>query len=386
MTYRILQVLPQLDSRGGGVQRGTLDLAGALVKAGWQSMVASAGGDHVPGLVRAGSLHFTLPLASKNPWRMWRNAAALARIIRQHDISLVHARSRAPAWSAYWACRRTGVPLVTTFHGSYSHQNRLKRRYNAVMTFGQRVIAISGYICDHIQQIYGTHPAKIRVIQRGVNLDQFDPAKVTARRMVQLAKDWRLPDGAPVIMLPGRLTRWKGQLLLLEALAQLNRPDLCCVLVGDDEGRSAYRQEVMAQLTALGLSEQVKLVGRCQDMPAAYRLADVVVVPSLDPEAFGRTMAEGMAMGCMVVASDHGAAPEVLGHGQYGWLFPPGDAPAMAEAMAKALSLSTADRVKMAGVNQAFVAKHFGLTQMAAQTMAVYEELINPLASLQKAA
>jgi glycosyltransferase involved in cell wall biosynthesis len=248
------------------------------------------------------------------------------------------------------------------------------------------VIAISGYICDHIQQIYGTHPAKIRVIQRGVNLDQFDPAKVTARRMVQLAKDWRLPDGAPVIMLPGRLTRWKGQLLLLEALAQLNRPDLCCVLVGDDEGRSAYRQEVMAQLTALGLSEQVKLVGRCQDMPAAYRLADVVVVPSLDPEAFGRTMAEGMAMGCMVVASDHGAAPEVLGHGQYGWLFPPGDAPAMAEAMAKALSLSTADRVKMAGANQAFVAKHFGLTQMAAQTMAVYEELINPLASLQKAA
>ena len=386
MTYRILQVLPQLDSRGGGVQRGTLDLAGALVKAGWQSMVASAGGDHVPGLVRAGSLHFTLPLASKNPWRIWRNAAALARLIRQHDIALVHARSRAPAWSAYWACRRTGVPLVTTFHGSYSHQNRLKRRYNAVMTFGQRVIAISGYIRDHIQQIYGTHPAKIRVIQRGVNLDQFDPAKVTAGRMVQLTKDWRLPDGAPVIMLPGRLTRWKGQLLLLEALAQLNRPDLCCVLVGDDEGRSAYRQEVMAQLTALGLSEQVKLVGRCQDMPAAYRLADVVVVPSLDPEAFGRTMAEGMAMGCMVVAADHGAAPEVLGHGQHGWLFPPGDAQAMAEAMAKALSLSTADRVKMAGVNQAFVAKHFGLTQMAAQTMAVYEELINPLASLQKAA
>jgi glycosyltransferase involved in cell wall biosynthesis len=278
------------------------------------------------------------------------------------------------------------VPLVTTFHGSYSHQNRLKRRYNAVMTFGQRVIAISGYIRDHIQQIYGTHPAKIRVIQRGVNLDQFDPAKVTAGRMVQLTKDWRLPDGAPVIMLPGRLTRWKGQLLLLEALAQLNRPDLCCVLVGDDEGRSAYRQEVMAQLTALGLSEQVKLVGRCQDMPAAYRLADVVVVPSLDPEAFGRTMAEGMAMGCMVVASDHGAAPEVLGHGKHGWLFTPGDAQAMAEAIAKALSLSTADRVKMAGANQAFVAKHFGLTQMAAQTMAVYEELINPLASLQKAA
>lgn len=386
MSFRILQVLPRLDSSGGGVQRGTLDLAGALVKAGWQSMVASAGGDHVPGLVRGGSQHFTLPLASKNPWRMWRNAAALARLIRQQDISLVHARSRAPAWSAYWACRRTGVPLVTTFHGSYNHQNRLKRRYNAVMTFGQRVIAISGYIRDHIQQIYGTNPAKIRVIQRGVNLDQFDPAKVATGRMVQLAKDWRLPDGAHVIMLPGRLTRWKGQLLLLEAMAQLKRPDLCCILVGGDEGRTAYRQEVMDRIEQLGLAAQVKLVGRCQDMPAAYRLADVVVVPSLDPEAFGRTMAEGMAMGCMVVASDHGAAPEVLGHGQYGWLFPPGDATALAAAIEAALGCNPAQRLAKAKTNQTFVTQHFGLTQMAAQTMAVYQELLNPLASMPKAA
>ncbi|MBM3602207.1 MAG: glycosyltransferase family 4 protein [Alphaproteobacteria bacterium] len=380
MTQRILQVLPRLDSSGGGVQRGTMDLAGALVKAGWTSMVASAGGDHVPGLVRGGSQHFTLPLASKNPWRMWRNAAALARLIRQHNIDLVHARSRAPAWSAYWACRRTGVPLVTTFHGSYNHQHRLKRRYNAVMTFGQRVIAISGYIRDHIQQIYGTNPAKIRVIQRGVNLDHFDPAKVAAGRMVQLAKEWQLPDGAAVIMLPGRLTRWKGQLLLLQALARLNRPDVCTLLVGDDEGRTAYRQELQQHLNDLGLSAQVKLVGRCQDMPAAYRLADVVVVPSLDPEAFGRTMAEGLAMGCLVVAADHGAAPEVLAQGQYGWLFTPGDAEALAAALAKALSLSGNERLSMATTNQAYVAQHFSLKDMAAQTLNVYQELLNPLA------
>jgi glycosyltransferase involved in cell wall biosynthesis len=276
----------------------------------------------VPGLVRGGSQHFTLPLASKNPWRMWRNAAALARLIRQQDISLVHARSRAPAWSAYWACRRTGVPLVTTFHGSYNHQNRLKRRYNAVMTFGQRVIAISGYIRDHIQQIYGTNPAKIQVIQRGSIWINSIPPRWRRGGWCSWLRIGGCPMGArhhaawPIDTLEGAAVAVRG-----DGATESTRPVLASWWAGM-RGAPPIAKEVMDRIEQLGLSAQVKLVGRCQDMPAAYRLADVVVVPSLDPEAFGRTMAEGMAMGCMVVASDHGAAPEVLGHGQYGWLFP----------------------------------------------------------------
>ncbi|MGF1609928.1 MAG: glycosyltransferase [Kiloniellales bacterium] len=219
----ILQVLPRLGT--GGAERGTVDVAQAIVAAGGTAIVASEGGALERELARAGAHHVTLPLASKNPLVMRRNVGRLESLIEEHEVDILHARSRAPAWSAAAAARRKGCHFVTTFHGTYNASLPFKLRYNAIMVSGERVIAISEFIARHIHETYAVEPARIRVIQRGVDLARFDPAKVSAERVIQLARAWRLPDGVPLIMLPGRLTRWKGQLLLLDALASLAELD-----------------------------------------------------------------------------------------------------------------------------------------------------------------
>jgi glycosyltransferase involved in cell wall biosynthesis len=209
----VLQVLPSLVT--GGVERGTVEIAQALAEAEATALVASAGGRLVRQIERAGGIHITLPLATKSPLRIWRNAGALEGLIRGRKVSLVHARSRAPAWSAWVACQRTGVPFVTTYHGAYGEEFPLKRRYNAVMARGRIVIAASRYIADLITARHGLDPARIWVIPRGVDPLVFDPAIVSGSRIAKLAADWRLPDGVRTVVLPGRLTAWKGHPVLL---------------------------------------------------------------------------------------------------------------------------------------------------------------------------
>ena len=209
-----MQVLPSLVS--GGVETGTIDIAKALVDKGHRAIVVSSGGQMVSFLDDIKATHITLPVHSKNPVVMWKNAQTLKQLIKQENIAVVHARSRAPAWSCYWATRSTNTPYITTFHGTYGAQNWLKRRYNAVMTRGERVIAISEFIAGHMRRIYGVEPTKLRVIPRGVKMDIFDPARVSAERIIQLSRQWQLRDDAPVVVLPGRLTRWKGQTVLIE--------------------------------------------------------------------------------------------------------------------------------------------------------------------------
>src|SRR5947208_6650313 len=199
----VLQVLPSLVS--GGAERGTVELAGALVEAGWASYVASGGGPLEYEIARAGARHLTLPLASKNPLVMGRNAVALERVIRQLDVDVVHARSRAPAWSACTAAHAAGRHFVTTFHNAYGARTALKRRYNSVMARGDRVIAISNFVADHAATLYGVGPDRLRTIPRGVDLEIFDPHRVGGQRIINLARQWRLPDGIPVVVLPGRL-------------------------------------------------------------------------------------------------------------------------------------------------------------------------------------
>ena len=211
----ILQVLPALVT--GGVERGTVDIAGAVAAHGWESLVASSGGPMVSELERAGVEHITLPLRSKNPLALHRNAGDLAQLIYDRGVDIVHARSRAPAWSAMTACRRVGRHLVTTYHGTYNAQNPFKRWYNSVMARGEKVIAISDFIAEHLRARYHVPPSRVVTIHRGVDVDVFDPARTSAERIIQLANAWRLPDGVPVVMLPGRLTRWKGQGVLIEA-------------------------------------------------------------------------------------------------------------------------------------------------------------------------
>lgn len=371
----VLQILPALGA-SGGVERGTVEIAGAVVQAGGRAIVASSGGALVHDLARVGAVHVELPLQSKNPVTMWRNIDRIAEVIKAENVDIVHARSRAPAWSAWMAAKRTNTHFVTTFHGTYGASNHLKRVYNSVMTRGERVIAISQFIAGHVRQLYGVPSGKIRVIHRGVDLDRFDPAKVTAQRVVNLATDWMLPDGMPVIMLPGRLTRWKGQPVVIDALGKLNRRDVRCLLVGGDQGREDYRAELEAMISARNLNEVVRLVDHCDDMPAAYMLTDVVISASTDPEAFGRVIAEAQALGRPVIATDHGGAKETVIPGETGWLVPPGDADALAAAIDKVLALDSAQRSTLAGKAITNVRDNFSKTAMCTKTLDVYDEVL----------
>ena len=282
----VLQVLPALET--GGVERGTVEIARALTTAGWGAVVASSGGALVADIQRAKAEHVALPLASKNPFTIHANIKRLIGVIERHDVDIVHARSRAPAWSAYYAARRTGRPFVTTFHGVYGTASAPKKRYNAVMARGDRVIAISNFIAEHVRSVYGVDSDRLRIVPRGVDLELFDPANVGASRLEQLVHRWRLPDGMPIIMLPGRLTRWKGQTVMIDALAILGRNDIRCLFVGSDAGHQGFRRRLEKRIAQRGLASIVHIADHCRDMPAAYMLADVAVSASLDPEAFGR--------------------------------------------------------------------------------------------------
>lgn len=370
----VLQVLPAMVA--GGVERGTIEVAAALTAAGWTALVASAGGPMRHELERAGARHFTLPLDSKNPFALYRNVRRLADLIEAEGVDIVHARSRAPAWSVYYAARRTRRHFVTTFHGTYGAQNRLKRHYNAILTKGERVIAISKFIAGHMRRLYGVDPNRLRVIPRGVKLDTFDPTRVSAERIIQLSRQWQLRDDAPLVLLPGRLTRWKGQGVLIAAIAALGEKNVQCRLVGADQGRLAYRKELETRIVDAGLSDIIKIADDCKDMPAAYMLADVVVSASTDPEAFGRVAAEAQAMGRPVIATDHGAARETVLPGKTGWLVPPGDAKKLAEALAWALELSPIDRDRLAAEARAHIVRNFSSQAMCAATLDVYREVL----------
>jgi len=371
----VLQIVPRLVS--GGAERGTVELAGALAAAGWTSYVASGGGPLERDIIRSGATHLTLPLASKNPLRMRRNATVLARLIRRLGIDIIHARSRAPAWSAWSAADATGRHFVTTFHNAYDARLSLKRWYNSVMARGERVIAISQFVADHAAQVYGIGPDRLRTIPRGVDLDIFDPSRVGAERIAGLARRWRLPDGAPVVMLPARLTRWKGGLDFIAAINALGRHDICCVLVGPEQ-RRGFRRELEAAIKRGGLAGLFRIVEECHDMPAAYMLADVVVSASNDPEGFGRVIIEAQAMGRPVVATAHGGSCETIEPGITGWLVPPRDPEALAKGIGEALLLGISERAQYARRTIAHIASRFTRQAMCARTIEVYEELLFP--------
>jgi len=370
----ILQVLPALVA--GGVERGTVDVAAAIVAAGWTALVASNGGPMVREIERAGATHVTMPVHSKNPLVMRRNIKRIAALMDARSVDIIHACSRAPARSAWAAARRTGRPLVTGLHGTYNASNRAKRWYNAIMARGDRVIAISDFIAEHARATYGVDEQRLRTIHRGIDTSTYEPGAVTPARMIRLAERWRLPDGAPVVMLPGRMTRWKGHAVLIDAVARVDRPNLRCLLVGAGTADQRYCAALRRRIAARGLQACVAIVEHCDDMPAAYMLADVVVSASVEPEAFGRVAVEAQAMGRPVVATDHGGARETVMHGRCGWLVPPGDAGATARAITEALSLDAAARADLAATARAHVCTHFTVETMCARTLDVYRELL----------
>ena len=372
----MLQVVPALVT--GGVERGTVDIAAALVAAGWRAVVASSGGPMVRELERAGAEHVTLPLAAKNPLALRRNATRLARLIEHGPIDIVHARSRAPAWSALWAAERTKRHFVTTFHSAYAGLSRPKRWYNSVMARGERVIAISEFVGRFAAETYGVPAERLRVIPRGVDFDRFDPAVVAPPRLIALAREWRLEEAKPVVMLPGRITRWKGALDLVDAAAWLGRSDIQVLLVGSEEQRPRFRNELIRRVRRRGLEGVVRMVGDCRDMPAAYMLADVVVSASSEPEGFGRVAVEAQAMGRPLIATDHGGTHETVLAGETGWLVQPGNPQALGAALEAALALDPAQRQVLGAHGRAWVTERFSVAKMCEATLAIYHELLFP--------
>ncbi|MEO8713667.1 MAG: glycosyltransferase family 4 protein [Acetobacteraceae bacterium] len=370
----ILQVLPALET--GGVERGTVEIAEAVARAGWTALVASAGGRMVAQVERVGGRHLALPLDAKGPVGIARNAGSLARLIRAERVDIVHARSRAPAWSAWFAARRTGARFVTTYHGTYGEDLPFKRHYNAVMARGEIVIAASRFIADLVARRHGVDPARIRVIPRGIDPMVFDPGAVSPERQARLRAAWSVPDGAPVVMLPGRLTGWKGQGVLIDAAARLARRDARVVLVGSDQGRRAYSEGLRGRAAALGLADRLHLAGDCDDMPAALLLADVVVHASTEPEAFGRVVIEAQAMGRPVVASDLGGPVETVVEGVSGWRVKPGDPAALAAAIDRVLALPETARRALGERARAGVLARCTTAAMQGATLDVYREVL----------
>lgn len=369
-----MQIIPELGA--GGAEQGCIDVAAEITASGAKSIVVSNGGNRLHELARIGAVHINLPVNSKNPLVMWNNIGRLRRLIRRHDVDIVHVRSRAPAWSAYKACKGTKAHFMTTCHAPYNIGSEIKRYYNSIITRGERVIAISNMVADYLRRNYRFDETKIRVVHNGIALEKFHPTAVTPERLITLARSWRIPDGANIVMLPARLTRWKGHHVLIEAISRLGRRDLFCVLIGADQGRTEYRKELEETIQQKGLGGRVRIVDHCNDMPAAYMLATVVVSASTDPEGFGRVPVEAQAMGRPVIATDHGGARETIIHGQTGWLIPPGEPQALADAIQESLSLSANQRAILATRAMGHIADHFTREQMTDKTMDVYAELL----------
>lgn len=371
----ILQVLPRLES--GGVERGTVEITSAIKQAGMKPLVASHGGALIPHINHAGGEHITLPLDRKNPFIIRSNAWRLYRLIKQRHINIIHARSRAPAWAAYYAAKWAGIPFMTTFHGIYGLESKWKKKYNSVMVKGERVIAVSEFVRDHILATYDIDPTKIRTIPRGVDFNLFDDSKVIPGRLQELTKSWGLYDNfAPVIFCPGRISRIKGQHVLIEALAKLGDMPFLCIIAGTDNGHEDYCEDLKDRIRELKLESKVRMLGPTNYMTEAYTLSNLVVVPSIQAESFGRVAIEAQAMGRVVIATDHGGARETIVNNETGYLVPPDDADAMAEAIKYALGREPAMVQVMAAYAKQHVRRNFSSDKMKADTIAVYRELL----------
>jgi len=365
MRLNILQILPELDA--GGVERTAVEITQALVAAGHSSHILSNGGRLAADIEAFGGVNHIANIGSKNvlsvPWRI----AGIRRLIAAHNIDIVHARSRAPAWPAFFAARAQKVPFVTTYHGIYNAKSGMKRFYNSIMAKGDFVIANSDFTKAHILEQHGIDERKITVIPRGVDMARFDPAQVSTADIVRLRQSWRVGAGKTLILLPGRLTGWKGQRVAIAAMAAL--PDhYHLVCLGDSQGRSDYVAELEAQIRFHELGARVTLAGHSSDMPTAYAACDMVICPSTDPEAFGRTAAEAQAMGKPVAASAHGGALETVVDGKTGWLVPPANVLELAAAIERG-SNGLSD---VGDVARARILAKFSKTSLQAATLALY--------------
>jgi len=370
----IVQILPALVR--GGVERGTVEMAQAIQAAGGHAVVISNGGPLVRHIERCGGKHIALPVHAKNPLRWPGLRRQLKTIFQAENADIVHVRSRVPAWLALTLAKSMGIATISTVHSRFTARSFLKRRYNAKLLDAGQVIAISDYVHGLITSQYIGVEDRLTVVHRGVDTDTFDPAAVSQARIINFADTVALPEDVPVIMMPARSSSWKGHHILLDALAKLKDLNFVCLFVGASDGKAGFVKDITDYAHAHGLEGQFRLTPVVDDMPAALMVADVVVMPSITPEPFGRVALEAQAMGRPIVAFAHGGAVESIEHGKTGWLATPGDVHSLAENMRTALTLKPRDRNTFAAHARAHINEHFSTDKMCQETLKVYRRML----------
>ena len=372
----IVQILPALNR--GGVERGTVEIAKAIIDRGYKAVVISNGGLLESQLIRMGVVVHRLPVHSKNPLKWPFIRSKLSDILRAEGADIVHVRSRAPAWIALPVAARLSMATVSTIHSKFVPKNALKHLYNRKMLKADRVIAISEYIQSIIAKHYAQHKSEddVTVIHRGVDTVVFDPTSVTQQRIIREAERLNLPEEGSVVMLPARPTSWKGHEVLIRAVAALDRPDVTLLLVGAGDGPPRFVAGLEQLARKTGLDGRLRIATGSNDMPAAFMLADVIAMPSTVPEPFGRVAVEAGAMGRPVVAFNHGGAVESVLDGKTGWLAKPNDVDDLTSALTSALDLSQTERARLAKRARAHITKFFSKEKMCQKTMEIYDNLL----------
>ena len=380
--FKVLQVIPKLGY--GGAETGCYDLAHYLHEMKCKSYIITSGGELIKYIDKKKVTVIRLPVQSKNPLLILINSIIITFIIFFLNISIVHARSRAPAWSCYIATRITRRKFVTTFHGAYNFNNSIKKFYNSVMIKSDLLIAGSNFIFSHIQEnyeIYLNRKKKFLVIFRGINTEYFDPETLKQADVIKLKNSWKLDDGKKIILLPGRLTYWKGQEIFIESLSKFRSTnpqiEFIGIILGNDQGRKVYGKKLERLVQQHRLSDVIKFVENCKIMPLAYELADIVISSSVEPEAFGRVAVEAQSMKKPIIASNIGGSNETIVNNKTGFLFESGSADSLSDMLTEVINLDTSTLNSIGNEGRKNVLKKFNIEKMCFNTYSEYKKLLN---------
>ncbi|MDA8559691.1 glycosyltransferase family 4 protein [Candidatus Pelagibacter bacterium] len=380
--FKVLQVIPKLGY--GGAETGCYDIAHYLPENGCKSFIVTSGGELTKFINKEKVKLIKLPVQSKNPLLIIFNTLALIFIIIFNNISIVHARSRAPAWSCLFATKITRRKFVTTFHGTYNFNNKIKKFYNSVMVKSNLIIAGSNFIFSHIKNNYSDYldiKNKLLVIFRGINVDYFDPTTKTEIEEKKLLKNWGIVDNKKIILLPGRLTSWKGQELFLEAInmvnIQLGYEAFYAVILGSDQGRDLFKKKLIRLSEQYRMTKQVKFIDHCKDMALAYKVSDIIISASIEPEAFGRVAVEAQSMEKVIIASDIGGSNETVIDEKTGYLFEAGNANSLSKKILKVLNLDDGTIKTIGTEGRKNIVNKFNVEKMCFSTYSEYKKLIN---------
>ena len=379
---KVLQVIPKLGY--GGAETGCFDVAHFLTENNCKSFIVTSGGELTKFINKKKVKLIRLPVHSKNPLLITFNAIVLICIILFHNISIVHARSRAPAWSCLIATKLTRAKFVTTFHGTYNFSGKLKKLYNSVMVRSDLIIAGSNFIFSHIKENYSEYfklKKKFLVIFRGINVDYFDPSTKLEVDEKKLLKKWEINKEKKIILVPGRLTSWKGQELLIEAInlvkIELGYEAFNVVILGSDQGRDLYKKKLIRLSEQYRLTNQIRFVDNCKDMALAYKVSDIVVSPSIEPEAFGRVAVEAQSMEKLIIASNIGGSNETIINEKTGFLFKSGDADDLSKRIIQLITMDETSIKLIGREGRKNVIKKFNVEKMCFSTYSEYKRLLN---------